>query len=100
MRGGPEKPKYPHLNNHPPPLRGPKIPWKELVLSVVLFVIGIVFLLCGANVFFKTSLSESMPFTILGALCFIPGSYHTFIFFQIFRKVPGYSFSMISTVEG
>mmetsp|Transcript_37035 Transcript_37035/g.104490 ORF Transcript_37035/g.104490 Transcript_37035/m.104490 type:complete len:98 (-) Transcript_37035:123-416(-) len=88
--------KYPHLNEHPPPLRGPQVPWREFVLSVSLFAIGITFLLCGANVFWRTSLSESLPFSVLGALCFIPGAYHTFIFYAVFMKIPGYSYDMIT----
>mmetsp|Transcript_107106 Transcript_107106/g.302883 ORF Transcript_107106/g.302883 Transcript_107106/m.302883 type:complete len:101 (-) Transcript_107106:111-413(-) len=99
MAMGPSRTKYAHLNDHPPPLRGPKLPVKELILSLVLFAAGTTFLLCGANVFFRTSLSESIPFTLLGALCFIPGSYHSFIFLMVFRKVPGYSYDMITTFE-
>eukprot|EP00933_Yihiella_yeosuensis_P012806 TRINITY_DN121983_c0_g1_i1.p1 TRINITY_DN121983_c0_g1~~TRINITY_DN121983_c0_g1_i1.p1 ORF type:complete len:100 (-),score=16.21 TRINITY_DN121983_c0_g1_i1:98-397(-) len=95
MKGKPEV-EYANFRNHPPPLRPPKIPLKELVLSVSLFVVGTILLLCGANTFFKVSLSEAMPLNILGSLCFIPGSYHSFIFFMAFRRVPGYSYDMIS----
>mmetsp|Transcript_128309 Transcript_128309/g.304631 ORF Transcript_128309/g.304631 Transcript_128309/m.304631 type:complete len:98 (-) Transcript_128309:28-321(-) len=89
--------KYANFHQEPPALRPPKVPIKELLLAVVLFIVGTVCLLCGANVFFKTSLQESMPFNLLGGLCFIPGAYHTFIFIMIFKKVPGYSYDMIAT---
>eukprot|EP00439_Symbiodinium_sp_Y106_P028399 s763_g3.t1 len=91
--------KYADFHKEPPALRPPKVPMKELGLAVLLFIVGTVCLLCGANVFFRVSLWESLPFNVLGGLCFIPGAYHTFIFVMIFKKVPGYSFDMIATFE-
>mmetsp|Transcript_14935 Transcript_14935/g.32811 ORF Transcript_14935/g.32811 Transcript_14935/m.32811 type:complete len:99 (+) Transcript_14935:57-353(+) len=89
---------YEHLNTCPPPLRGPKIPMKELLLSAFLLTVGVVFLIVGTVVFWRTSsFSESMPFTLLGAITFIPGSYHSFIFLMIFKKVPGYSYDQVIT---
>merc|ERR1711879_426634 len=90
---------YSKLHEQPPPLRGPKVPLKELSLAIFLFVIGVSFMLIGANTFFRTTLSESVPLIALGLLCFIPGAYHSFIFLMIFRKVPGYSYDLISTLN-
>eukprot|EP00435_Cladocopium_sp_Y103_P066938 s728_g29.t1 len=91
--------KYANFHEEPPALRPPKVPMKDLMLALVLFVVGTVCLLCGANVFFKTSLWESLPFNILGGLCFIPGAYHSFIFLMVLKKVPGYSYDMIITYQ-
>mmetsp|Transcript_77166 Transcript_77166/g.195916 ORF Transcript_77166/g.195916 Transcript_77166/m.195916 type:complete len:106 (+) Transcript_77166:176-493(+) len=89
--------KYSRLHETPPPLRAPKVPKKDLALSLGLFFVGIMFLLAGASTFWHVSFSEAMPFTMLGSLCFIPGAYHTWIFYMIFKKVPGYSYDMITS---
>eukprot|EP00930_Biecheleria_cincta_P080652 TRINITY_DN6902_c0_g1_i1.p1 TRINITY_DN6902_c0_g1~~TRINITY_DN6902_c0_g1_i1.p1 ORF type:complete len:108 (+),score=16.32 TRINITY_DN6902_c0_g1_i1:103-426(+) len=92
--------KYANFHKEPPPLRPPKVPLKELFLSIGLFLAGTIMLLCGANVFFQNfSLSDAMPYNMIGGLCFIPGAYHSFIFLMIFNKVPGYSYDMISTFD-
>mmetsp|Transcript_819 Transcript_819/g.1744 ORF Transcript_819/g.1744 Transcript_819/m.1744 type:complete len:97 (-) Transcript_819:87-377(-) len=93
------QPKYTKLHTTPPPLRGPKVPWKDLALSVFLLVVGIVFIGASVVTFWVDSLYEAMPFFLLGALCLIPGAYHSFIFLMVFRKVPGWSFDMISTYQ-
>ena len=36
---------------------------------------------------------------ILGAILFIPGSYHTFIAFMACRRVPGYSFEEVAVFD-
>mmetsp|Transcript_91114 Transcript_91114/g.262756 ORF Transcript_91114/g.262756 Transcript_91114/m.262756 type:complete len:96 (+) Transcript_91114:89-376(+) len=88
---------YKHLHETPPPLRGPKVPWKEVFLSVTLLFVGSSFLICGGCMAWKDGIMEAAPLLTLGTLCFIPGSYHTFLFIQIFRKVPGYTFDLILT---
>eukprot|EP00419_Tripos_fusus_P025747 CAMPEP_0172727540 /NCGR_PEP_ID=MMETSP1074-20121228/91738_1 /TAXON_ID=2916 /ORGANISM="Ceratium fusus, Strain PA161109" /LENGTH=97 /DNA_ID=CAMNT_0013554703 /DNA_START=30 /DNA_END=323 /DNA_ORIENTATION=- len=89
------RPKYAHLNDHPPPLREPSIPLKEVALAGGLFLIGTTFLTIGIHCFFTSSFMESIPLVMLGALTFIPGVYHCFLFFMILRKVPGYTVDMI-----
>lgn len=71
------------------------MPWKELALSVGLFLGGTTLLLFGIGMAYFQDASEALPLFMLGALLFIPGSYHSFIFLMIFRKVPGYSYDMI-----
>ena len=78
--------RLPNFDPNPPaPLCKPSLPMKSLVLSVFLFVVGVMFLLIGLSVFWNTSLYESIPFTVLGSICFIPGVYHVFIFFKIWK---------------
>lgn len=40
-------------------------------------------------------LSEAFVYALLGTLVFIPGSYHLFVYVQLLRKVPGYTYDMI-----
>ena len=85
--------------NPPPPLRKPALPVRSLLLSIVLFIIGVVFLLIGLSVFWKATLAESLPFTILGSICFIPGAYHVFVFFKVWMGHDGYSYEMLENYD-
>uniref|UniRef100_A0A7S1F0M8 Transmembrane protein 230 n=1 Tax=Noctiluca scintillans TaxID=2966 RepID=A0A7S1F0M8_NOCSC len=98
-RRGEVKQHYSRLREEPKPLRPPKVPLKELFLSFGLFIIGITFLVLGATSFWSVSFQESLPFTLIGAICFIPGAYHAHIFVMIFAGVPGYSYDMILTTQ-
>ena len=98
--------------NAPPPLRRPALPKRTLVLvclslfsitfsqSIVLFTIGVIFLLIGLSVFWNTSLAESIPFTVLGSICFIPGAYHVFLFFKVWRgRDASYKYEMFENYD-
>jgi len=82
-----------------PPLRPPHFPWRTLLAAITLFSVGTVFLLMGLGKFFSVGLEESVPFLVIGSICFIPGSYHSFIFLQIFRGIPGYSYDQIPSYD-
>ncbi|KAK3805663.1 MAG: hypothetical protein JOS17DRAFT_614801 [Linnemannia elongata] len=82
----------------------PKIPWKSIVLAVVLLVIGVVGLTIGSllKVGILTSpdwLDKGTPLLILGALCFIPGSYHVGLAYYAYQEYEGYSFSHIPDID-
>ena len=85
--------------NPPAPLQKPSLPLKSLLLSIFLFTVGVVFLLIGLSVFWNTSLAESIPFTVLGSLCFIPGAYHVYVFWKVWRGDRGYSYEMLENYE-
>ena len=86
----------PKFNPNPPaPLRKPGLPKRSLFLSIFLFITGIVFLLIGFSVFWNTSLYESIPFSVLGWLCFIPGAYHVFLFVKIAQGADGYTYELL-----
>eukprot|EP00397_Hematodinium_sp_SG-2012_P044594 GEMP01049847.1.p2 GENE.GEMP01049847.1~~GEMP01049847.1.p2 ORF type:complete len:100 (+),score=20.80 GEMP01049847.1:204-503(+) len=91
--------RYPGMNMTPLPLRAPRPKLYELGLTIFLFTLGTVLLLAGFNVFWTSSATESLPFTVLGALCFIPGSYHAFILLSIWLERPGYSPDMVPYIE-
>lgn len=40
-----------------------------------------------------------MPMMIIGSLMFIPGSYHTYLAVQAWRRAPGYSYNDIPSYE-
>ncbi|KAF8941974.1 hypothetical protein BGZ47_007011 [Haplosporangium gracile] len=82
----------------------PKIPWKSIVLAVVLLILGVVGLTIGSllKVGILTSpdwLDKGTPLLILGALCFIPGSYHVGLAYYAYQEYEGYSFSHIPDLD-
>ncbi|CEM27808.1 unnamed protein product [Vitrella brassicaformis CCMP3155] len=80
----------------PPP---PKVPWKTVGMALLLFTMGTTLLLMGTGTFFRTGVSAATPLLVLGSICFIPGSYYTFMFIQIFRGVPGYTYLDIPSYD-
>jgi len=85
--------------NPPPPLCKPHLPIRSLVLSIFLFTVGVIFLLIGLSVFWNTSLAESIPFTALGSVCFVPGVYHVYVFFKVWRGDSGHTYDMLENYD-
>ena len=86
--------------NPPPRLCAPRLPIKSLILSILLFINGTVFLLIGLSVFWNATLMESLPFTILGSICFVPGAYHVYVFFRVWlNNDPNYKYNILEGYE-
>ncbi|OMJ69320.1 hypothetical protein SteCoe_32980 [Stentor coeruleus] len=80
----------------PPPLRKQgKIPYKTILLSLLLTISGLIFFSVGLTHWNNGSLTDSSIYWLLASLVFIPGCYHLVIFMQILRGVPGYDYSML-----
>ncbi|KAG5333709.1 TM230 protein, partial [Acromyrmex charruanus] len=76
-----------------------KIPWKAIMLAVLLFIGGTIMLIMGSLIVsgqIDSKYSDRIwPVIILGALMFIPGAYHMRVAILAYQKVPGYSFDDI-----
>ncbi|KAF9383757.1 hypothetical protein CPB97_006194 [Podila verticillata] len=82
----------------------PSIPWKSIILAVVLLILGVVGLTIGSllKVGILTSpdwLDKGTPLLILGTLCFIPGAYHVGLAYYAYQDYEGYSFSHIPDLD-
>ncbi|XP_066910437.1 transmembrane protein 230-like [Clytia hemisphaerica] len=77
----------------------PKIPYKAIGLAIFLFTLGTLLLTIGSLLFtgyFDVKYHDrTYPVIILGALLFIPGSYHVRIAFYAWKGYRGYSFTDI-----
>ena len=47
----------------------------------------------------EEGISNSYEFFLLGAIMFIPGSYHSFLAFMACRRIPGYSFDEVAIFD-
>ncbi|KAF4715389.1 hypothetical protein FOZ63_004207 [Perkinsus olseni] len=98
----------------PPPLRRPALPRKGVALvslscslrgvwprlqAFFLFIIGVVFLLTGLRVFWQISTLEAIPFTTLGAICFIPGAYHVYLIYHAYMQTPGFDYTLLDHLK-
>ncbi|CAG9326347.1 unnamed protein product [Blepharisma stoltei] len=80
----------------PPPLRKHrKIPYKTILLALLLTISGVIFFSVGMTHYGNGRFTDWGLYWLLGALVFIPGSYHLFIFLQLMRETPGYSYDML-----
>ena len=81
-----------------------KIPYKSIMLAIVLFTIGTVLLVVGSLLvsgFWVPAeyADRTIPVLILGCIAFIPGSYHTYIAWASYRRYKGYSYSQIPSFD-
>ncbi|KAJ4462280.1 hypothetical protein PAPYR_876 [Paratrimastix pyriformis] len=76
-----------------------RVPWKAIGLALFLFTTGTVLLFFGIS--FLTGLIKTQywdrgyPMTVLGAICFLPGSYVTWIAYRVWKGDPNYSYDDI-----
>ena len=81
-----------------------KIPYKSIMLAIVLFTIGTVLLVVGSllvsGIWVPAEYADrTIPVLILGCIAFIPGSYHTYIAWASYRQCKGYSYSQIPSFD-
>ncbi|KAF2359236.1 Protein of unknown function DUF872 transmembrane [Trinorchestia longiramus] len=80
-----------------------KIPWKSVILAVVLLVLGSLLLIVGSLLvtghIHEQYSDRTWPLIILGAIMFIPGSYHSYICYYAFKGYDGYSFESIPSFD-
>ena len=81
-----------------------KIPYKSIMLAIVLFTIGTVLLVVGSllvsGIWVPAEYADrTIPVLILSCIAFIPGSYHTFIAWASYRQYKGYSYSQIPSFD-
>lgn len=71
-------------------------PWKKVALAIGLLVAGTVLLSVGLGLYLTGhKASSELAMVILGSLCFIPGSYHTYIAWKAWYRVDGYDLNQI-----
>ena len=90
------------LHHNTPPNRyfRVKIPWKTIVIAFVFFVVGTALLWWGIHeLLLKGNETECWEKIILGAILFIPGSFHTFLAVQALRGAEGYDYEHLTVFE-
>mmetsp|Transcript_9160 Transcript_9160/g.26260 ORF Transcript_9160/g.26260 Transcript_9160/m.26260 type:complete len:97 (+) Transcript_9160:534-824(+) len=71
------------------------VPWKPVAVAVGLLLVGSVLLSVGLVQWLWYPAGHWLALTILGALAFLPGFYHTRIAFLAWRGYRGFSFSQL-----
>ena len=74
---------------------GSNIPYKTVMISFFLLIVGISFTLLGISLVLDTKYLDSLPSIILGILCLIPGSYYSFATVQAVRGKSEYNLELI-----
>ena len=95
---------FPQLDDsaYEPPERRPthkKLPRRTAFTAAFLLFVGVVFSTLGLSFLFTLGMHEALPFLIIGGIGFIPGSYVSFIIYQTWKGVPGYSYDQIPSYD-
>eukprot|EP00049_Salpingoeca_infusionum_P005586 m.94008 g.94008 ORF g.94008 m.94008 type:complete len:120 (-) comp13014_c0_seq1:614-973(-) len=82
-----------------------KVPTRSILLAIFLLLGGTVLLLFGCLAFLGHIGSHDekenkwLSMIIVGSIMTLPGGYHTYLAFQAWREVPGYSFADIPSFD-
>ncbi|XP_070539710.1 transmembrane protein 230-like [Ptychodera flava] len=87
---------YTELQFRKPPV---KVPVKAIALAMFLFLLGSILIIVGAMLlsgYIDAKYSDrTWPVLIIGALLFIPGSYHVRLAYYAYKGYRGYSYEDI-----
>jgi hypothetical protein len=76
-----------------------KKPWKAIILTIFLFLLGSILLSVGILIklgFIAVDYEDrGIPLIILGSICFLPGFYHLIILIQIWRGKEGFTYNLL-----
>lgn len=77
------------------------LPLRTTLTALFLLLIGVVFGICGLVFFFKYGFSDdrTIPFLVIAAIGFIPGSFHTVIILFAWLEKPGFTYDMIPNYD-
>lgn len=77
-----------------------KIPWRTILVSLLFFIGGIIFLSIGISTAYEEgSFANCYEHFIMGSILFIPGSYHTVCAFMALRGYEGWDYENLTTFE-
>ena len=89
------------LHNKAPPnlFIKEKIPWKTILIALVFFFFGTIFVIWGAHETVEKGFSTSYEKLLLGAILFIPGSYHSLLAVMACKKTEGWNYDDLAAFE-
>ncbi|XP_033119448.1 transmembrane protein 230-like [Anneissia japonica] len=78
----------------------PKIPYRSIIVAIILLVMGTVLLTVGVLLFTNTYFSvkyhdRTWPVIVIGCILFIPGFYHVRLAYYAYKGYKGYKFDDI-----
>ena len=76
-----------------------KIPWKTILIAFLFLIMGTGLLIWGISDAMEKPFSECYEKILLGAILFIPGSYHSFLACMALRGVDGYDYEHLTVFE-
>eukprot|EP00168_Porphyra_purpurea_P009070 TRINITY_DN2198_c0_g1_i12.p4 TRINITY_DN2198_c0_g1~~TRINITY_DN2198_c0_g1_i12.p4 ORF type:complete len:118 (-),score=26.50 TRINITY_DN2198_c0_g1_i12:187-540(-) len=76
-----------------------RLPWRTIVVALLLFGIGLTFLLLGGLHFWDRDRDTGVAFLVIGSLCFLPGSYATYNLWHAWRGTPGFHFHQMAEFD-
>ena len=76
------------------------MPYRTILAAFIFFIIGTALILWGLIEWSEKGIGEAYEKLLLGALLFIPGSFHTFLAVMAATGQEGYNYEHLTTFEG
>ena len=83
----------------PPWGRHRPCPWKTILAAITLFATGTICILHGARELTYYDGERGRALLTLGSLCFLPGSYASYILYGAYRRWPGFRWNQIPSYD-
>ena len=76
-----------------------RVPSRTALLAAFLTVVGLAFSIVGVVLVCTASLSEALPFIVLGGLALIPGGFHVVLLYLAHTRSYGWTYDHIPSYE-
>ena len=91
--------RYLHRKTPPNYYHREKIPWKTIMVAFLFLALGVFLMYLGLEEYRAGETSNALERLCLGAILFIPGSFHSVHAFQALRGVPGWTYEHLTVFE-
>ena len=74
-------------------------PWRTILAAVGLFTLGTILLVRGVNEVTYYDGERGRSMILLGSICFMPGSYASYLLYGAWKRWPGYKWSHVPSYD-
>ena len=87
------------VDHYRPPWGKKPFPWRTISAAILLFTLGTILLVRGVNEVTYYDGERGRSMIILGSICFMPGSYASYLLWGAYRRWPGYKWNHVPSYD-
>ena len=76
-----------------------RIPPKTCTAAILLFTAGTLLIIFGMRLYYNGDRDRAISTLTIGSLCFLPGSYASWILFGAWNRWPGYEYHQVPSYD-